>query len=65
MLKEKQENYKALTLEYAEILDNARKILKGSCTSAASATGKTVPVAVPQRWSLEGNGCNAAVSEQL
>ena len=60
MLKEKQENLKALTLEYAEVMDNARKILKGSCNVCKVCDGKNCPGRNTTVLEFGGKGCNAA-----
>lgn len=60
MLEQKQENFKALTLEYAEVLDNARKILKGSCNVCRVCNGKNCPGRGTTTLEFGGKGCNAA-----
>jgi len=60
VLSEKQENFKALTLEYAKVLDNARKILKGSCNVCRVCNGRNCPGKGTTTLEFGGKGCNAA-----
>ena len=60
MLVEKQENFKALSLEYAEVLDEARRILKGSCHVCRVCNGRNCPGRGTTVLEFGGKGCNAA-----
>lgn len=60
MLAQRQENFKELTLEYAKILDNARRILKGSCHVCPVCNGQRCPVTGTTVLEFGGKGSNAA-----
>lgn len=60
MLEKRQENFKKLTLEYDKILENARRILKGSCHVCPVCNGQRCPITGTTTLEFGGKGTNAA-----
>ena len=59
-MERKIENFKALTAEYAEILDNARAIMNKTCRVCRVCNGMNCPGKGTTTLEFGGKGCNAA-----